>query len=183
MHSSLLYNSFSRLILSTSVARKSPERALGGLLHMLTRQITSVLFSPMPRSGRTDDDICQSGHVRLAFIMHASLLCIARTTGRMYCDFYGRPPRPFKHAQSFRETLTTSLSVYSSWLWSGTKNDITVLITSICTRRDKPRSFMIHIVGSFELSTVARSKLREKRTWQNAQNPSTLQMWSSWRYS
>jgi len=93
MHSSLLYNSSSRLILSSSATRKSPDWALGGLPHMPTRRITSVLFSPMPRSDRTGDDICQSGHVRLAFIMHASLLCIARTTERMYCDFYGRPPR------------------------------------------------------------------------------------------
>lgn len=51
-------------------------------------------YSPMPRSSQTgEDDIRQSRHVRLAFIMHARASASRGTTERMYFGFYARPPR------------------------------------------------------------------------------------------
>lgn len=131
-------------------------------------------YSPMPRSGRTGDDIRQSGHVRLEFIMHASHFCIARilrkVDGREDVLLWSTAPPcvlSVGHARFSRETLATSLPECPSRLSSGTKDDITVWITSCinASRRDGSRSFMIYIAGSSGLSAVKGDRnLGRKRT-------------------
>lgn len=140
-----------------------------------------VLFfaqSPMPRSGRTNERTTtttvsipnQPGHVRPAFIMHASLLCIARTSKRMYFGFMAdrwdthdssRDTGYFSPGTSL-STLARNKGRYSSpVLWS------CIAAREITRDGLKPRSFTIHIAGIYSTPGAAWSKAQKRKTQWN----------------
>lgn len=113
-----------------------------------------------------DDGIHQPGHVRPAFIMHASLLCIAKTSERMYFGFMAdrwdthnssRDTGYFSPGTSL-STLARNKGRYSSpVLWS------CIAAREIARDGLKPKSFTIHIAGSIRLSLPARLDRKLKK--------------------
>lgn len=124
----------------------------------------------MPRSDRTnertndehddddDDSIHQPGHVHPAFIMHASLLCIARTSKRMYFGFMANrwdTHDPSRDTGYFSPGTSLSTLARNKGRYSSPVLRSCIAAREIARDELKPRSFTIHIAGSIWLSLLS----------------------------